>query len=153
MKLTILLLMLPFFGLANPTTDNSTESVKPEAVKFGENLKTVSNLLNNKTTTLSNGAASYHLKANSFNIGTAKMNDAFVIAEGGIIKSLSLIFNKANGVQFRDDIIKQYGMPQGDMVDNFEWKAENVQFEIHETETGFTATYQHSNAEPLLAQF
>jgi len=154
MKLTLLFLMLPFLAFSAPSADNSSEvSIKPKNFKFGTRVETVSNFLNNKKTKLSNEVTSHNVKVSTINTGAAKLDDAVVISEKGVVKTLALVFNKANGEKFREDMIKQYGMPQAEMVDSFEWKSENIMFEIHETEAGFTATYQNADTEPLLAQF
>lgn len=96
-------------------------------------------IMSKKATRLLTGEMAHQLQMNL--AGDVKVEDAQAIALNGNMKSLRLKFNKASGEKYLASLIKKYGMPVGDMIDNYEWTIDEVTFEIHETASGYEASY------------
>lgn len=142
MKLITLLLMLPLFSLATPNFDLNKNSLHPANLKYGIDVSSVNKFLTKKSKKFSNEITFHYLKSDFIKLDNIKIKDAFVVADNGTIKSYSLELDKENGATLLSDVVKQYGMPVDDVIDVLEWKLGSFVFEIHETESGYLATYK-----------
>lgn len=145
MKLTILFIILPFLAFSTPASVNPTSTnLKPETFRFGQHVTHFSRLFNKKKVYVSQITTHHYLKDNIFNTGSAKTTASYIIAENDMSKSLSLIFDKVNGIKYLNHLAEQFGEPIEQMVDNYQWTINGIKFEIHETEDGYTATYRNA---------